>query len=682
VAWAVETEARDSSARRDRPLRYRPYLDGLRAVAVYLVVAFHARLGLLSGGFIGVDVFFVLSGFLVTRILMGDLASIGRIRARTFYSRRVRRILPASVTTLVVTALVYSIVATPAELLDALGGFRAAFFYVANWFFMRQSTDYFAANVNSSPVLHFWSLAIEEQFYLLWPLVLGGLYVVSGRAGRRRWWVVRVVVVVAAAASAIAALHVGSTNLNRAYYGTDTRAYELFAGALLALTPQLLHLGTRSRRFARWIAAVALGGLLVLATSAFDMSPITRGVLVAGLAPMLIIALENARRGLAKRMLSSQPFAYLGRISYGTYLWHWPVVVIVAHDHHPSPIQMFVISATTATVLAAVSFHLIEHPIRASHALDRFKVPIIAIGFATSILIGLAVPTIFDASGGAAARPRRAGTSAEQLVDWRIAKLDRAQIKTDCLDAPISKCTLWHGSKQRVLIIGDSHAIMLLPTFLRIAQEDALTLSIATQPGCPWQQGVSISSFVLTDCARRQTDWYHRLIPALHPDVVILATKGYDDPSFPLSLRLPDGRTMRFGSPEFEQGLIEASAASLRELRAPGRKIVLVEPTPVSWPFDPISCLSKGRAATSCEFRASPGPTPLERFYRDAAARSDVWSIDLDHLVCPRLPTCDAIVNDIIVRRDANSHLTATFARSIAPALEQILVAQGVLAAP
>jgi peptidoglycan/LPS O-acetylase OafA/YrhL len=156
-------------------------------VAVYLVVAFHAGLGLVSGGFIGVDIFFVLSGFLVTQILLGDLVSAGRIQWRHFYSRRVRRILPAAVVALVVTAVVYAVVASPSDMVGVLGGFRAALFYVANWYFIHQTTNYFAANVNSSPVLHFWSLAVEEQFYLLWPVMLGGLYVATRRAGRRRW---------------------------------------------------------------------------------------------------------------------------------------------------------------------------------------------------------------------------------------------------------------------------------------------------------------------------------------------------------------------------------------------------------------------------------------------------------------------------------------------------------------
>ncbi|HEY5173338.1 MAG TPA: acyltransferase, partial [Acidimicrobiia bacterium] len=462
----VVTEDRGSEVLPGRALPYRPYLDGLRAVAVYLVVAFHAGLGLFSGGFIGVDIFFVLSGFLVTRILMRDLASLGRIRWRQFYSRRVRRILPAALVALVVTALVYSIVATPAELLDALGGFRAAFFYVANWFFIRQSTNYFAANVNSSPVLHFWSLAIEEQFYLVWPLLLGGLYVATRRAGRRRWWVVRAVVVVAAAASASAALHLGSTNIDRAYYGTDTRAYELLAGAVLALTPQLLRLGPRSRTLARWISVLTLGGLLVLATSVFDMSPITRGVLVAGLAPVLIIALENARRGFARGVLSSSPFTYLGRISYGTYLWHWPVIVIVAHGHDPSPVEMFAISATTATALAALSFHLIEHPIRAARTLDRFKAPVIAIGFATSILVGaLAMPAILDSgTGPVGALAGSQSRSGLRLLDWRVAKNDIPDLP-DCLGAPVSHCTVAKGNGKRVLLIGDSNARMWIPTF-------------------------------------------------------------------------------------------------------------------------------------------------------------------------------------------------------------------------
>src|SRR3954452_13908111 len=151
---------------------YRPYLDGLRAVAVYLVVFFHAGAARFGGGYVGVDVFFVLSGFLVTRLLLRDLHTMGSVRFGRFYARRFRRLLPAAFATLIITALVFAAIASPVEVLDAAGGFKAAFLYVTNWYFIAQSADYFGANLASNPVLHFWSLAVEEQFYLLWPPLL------------------------------------------------------------------------------------------------------------------------------------------------------------------------------------------------------------------------------------------------------------------------------------------------------------------------------------------------------------------------------------------------------------------------------------------------------------------------------------------------------------------------------
>ena len=161
---------------------YRPHLDGVRTLAVYLVVAFHAGLVRFDGGFIGVDVFFVLSGYLVTSLLLRDVAKVGGVRLRQFYSRRIRRLLPAAVVNLTVTAVVFAAIASPVEAAGAVGAVRAAALYVANWYFIGQSADYFARNITASPVIHYWSLSVEEQFYILWPLLLSGLVL----AGRRR----------------------------------------------------------------------------------------------------------------------------------------------------------------------------------------------------------------------------------------------------------------------------------------------------------------------------------------------------------------------------------------------------------------------------------------------------------------------------------------------------------------
>jgi peptidoglycan/LPS O-acetylase OafA/YrhL len=647
-------------------LRYRPYIDGLRAVAVYLVVAFHAGLDVFRGGFIGVDVFFVLSGFLVTSILIRDLGHGGRIRAGRFYARRARRILPAAVVTLLVTAVVYAAVASPAEVLDAVGGFKAAFLYVANWYFIRQSNDYFAANVDTNPVLQFWSLAIEEQFYLVWPLLLSGLYLVASRWRRRRWWLLRILVVALGSASAIAALVVTRTDLARAYYGTDTRAYQLLAGAALALTPQLLRALTRYSRSVRWLAAVALVGLVVLATSGFDAAPISRGVVAVVLTTALLVALENAGGGAVVGVLSSRPLVYLGRISYGVYLWHWPVLLLATHDRSLSPIVQFAVACVAATALAAVSFVLVEQPLRRWRTLDRLRGPVIAAGFAASVVCGLVViPVILDpgsdtvVEGSGASSP----TGGTQLLDWRVARSDIPDLP-DCIDAPVDDCTVVQGSGKRVVLIGDSNARMWIPAVAEIARRRNWNLSVLAYPTCPWQRGLQITYDTIDECEAHQTDWYRRVLPELDPELVILAHQAFDSPDRRYRFRA-NGTSVLPGTPELERALTSASSESLDTLLREGREVVILEPTPdAPSDADPLSCLSIGGPSTDCAYRANREPTPLERFYREQDSRAGVTTLDLDRLVCPRWPTCDAVVDDIIVKRDPN-HITATYARAL-----------------
>jgi peptidoglycan/LPS O-acetylase OafA/YrhL len=649
----------------EEPVRYRAHLDGLRAVAVYLVVAFHAGLGFFSGGFIGVDVFFVLSGFLVTQVLLRSLTSTGRLQARQFYFRRVRRILPAAMCTLVISAVVYSLVATPAEMLDALGGFRAAFLYVANWYFIRQSTDYFAANVNSSPVLQFWSLAIEEQFYLVWPLLLAAGFALCRRVGRWRWWALRGWVAAAGVASAILALHLSHNDLTRAYYGTDARAYQLLAGAVLAMTPQLLRFGRRP--IGRLVANLSLVAVLILATSTFAMNQIVRGFVVTIITVLLLSALERSDGGLGHRVLSAPPMVSLGKISYGIYLWHWPVVVILEHERAFSPVTLFVTSGAIATALAALSFRLIERPIRLSRALARWRTPVIAAGFGTSILLGVfLMPAILERGDTTvAALPDAGRPPAERLLDWRVARNDRTKLPT-CVGQPLSKCTVVTGSGPRVVLMGDSNAWMLIPTFVEIAQREHWSLTVAAYPTCPWEEGLQGLFPTRPICRAAQTDWYQRLIPRVDPDLVILAHQAFDDPERGLPFVGPDGQVARPGSPQLEPLLRDVTKRSLKALRRNGRKVVIMEPIPdAPADFDPLSCLSTGQAPATCTYRAETQPTPLERFYRTTARKLGATSVDLDHMVCPRWPTCDPVINDVIVKRDRN-HLTATFARTLA----------------
>jgi peptidoglycan/LPS O-acetylase OafA/YrhL len=673
---------------------YRPQLDGMRAVAVYLVVAFHAGISAFSGGFIGVDVFFVLSGYLVTQLLLRDFRTSGRVSFRRFYSRRFRRLLPAAFVALVVTAAVYTAVAAPADVHAALGGFRAAFLYVANWHFISQSNDYFAANVNTNPVVHFWSLAVEEQFYLCWPLLLSGIYLVSGRAGARRWKMVRVVIAAGFVISLVAALHLSTVNLSRAYYGTDTRAYELLAGALLAITPRIMKVAKRRRRAIQALAPLNVAILVLIATSTIHLGAIQRGVAATIATCGLIVALEVSRGGMVKRALSSPSAVYLGRISYGTYLWHWPVIVIATQRFQPNAVSLFALTCLVGTALASLSFELLEQRVRLSRRLDRQRTGVIAVGLATSLVGGLViVPAILhhDTSGAATSTAVLGNTPSANDLRVRVPSgFDASAVLSEsfggrtCYDgAPVSQCIVVQGSHPKILLVGDSHALSLLPAFTGLARARHFTLAIATSPSCPWQQGLvemppDSPTDVPTVCHSHQDDLYNRIVPTFDPDLIVLVHHPLDDPHGASDLLAGD-KTVHPFTAALQNAVQSASRRSLQKLTKPGRKIVIVEPIPIAPPvMNPLTCLSRATYLDDCRYVATNGFTPIEKFLASLANGTSVYTVSFDRLVCPYLPICDPIVRGVVVKRDPQ-HLTAAYSATLATPIARFLTADGVL---
>jgi peptidoglycan/LPS O-acetylase OafA/YrhL len=682
---AIEEAFTSGAGSLEAEAAYRPHLDGLRAVAVYLVVLFHAGSRAFSGGYVGVDVFFVLSGFLVTQLLLRDIASLDSIRFGRFYARRFRRLLPAAFVALAITAVVYTAIASPAEVSATVGSFKAAFLYSTNWYFIHQATGYFAADINTNPVLHFWSLAVEEQFYLLWPLTLGGLYALTRRIdSARRLRIIQIVVAVGALASAIWALSLRNSNPNRAYYGTDTRAYELLAGAFIALVPALIVTAKQHRRAMRFATTAAIAAVLVIASSWIQLDAIERGIVITITTCVLIVALEASDRSVARRLLSTPTAVYLGKISYGTYLWHWLVILVVLRTFHPSTISTIGIAALVATALAALSYELLEHPIRTSRLLDRHRRAVIATGLAVSFVAALVlIPAIVDTANAKAptigSSVTKGFTPIPANLDWKGATASPKDFH-NCLGKPSSRCTIMRGTGPHVLLIGDSHAQMLLPALEAIADREHLTLSVAVSGACPWQRDLYIRQIVNAACKAVKEDTYNRVILELHPDIIIVMNLGYEDPVlgfYPLLLE-QNGRVANTSEPN---GWPETTTVrSLAELRGDDRKVMMIEPIPVApRKLIPAVCLSAARVLEECRYVASTAPDPLVNKYRELDQRyDDVWAADFDHLACPFLPICDPVVNGQIVKGD-RTHLTDKFTRTLAGPIDNYLKQSGII---
>ncbi|MEZ5144307.1 MAG: acyltransferase, partial [Acidimicrobiales bacterium] len=356
-------------------LPYIAALDGVRGIAVLAVVLFHAGATWMPGGFLGVSTFFTLSGFLITSLLLAERSATGGVELGAFWARRVRRLLPAAAATVVLVAVAARFVLDPAIVDRLRGDLTATVLYVANWRFLLAGDSYADLFAAPSPVLHFWSLAIEEQFYLLYPLVLWVVF----RA--LRWSVTALLRVVAALTVASILLpFVVPMSPDRIYYGTDTRAAELLLGALLAIvirTPAVRTHLVESRQVERAVGAagvVALAACVACWVLVGQRDPglyqggfalyatLTCGVLLAAIMPVGLSPVA--------RLLSAPPLRLLGVISYGVYLYHWPVFLVLDGERTGWSFWPLLAARLAVTIgLATLSYAVLEHPIRVGRRL-------------------------------------------------------------------------------------------------------------------------------------------------------------------------------------------------------------------------------------------------------------------------------------------------------------------------
>ncbi len=647
---------------------YRPELDGLRSVAVYLVVLFHCGVTWFRGGFVGVDLFFVLSGFLVSHVIWAQVDRTGSFRLGWFYSRRVRRLLPAAVVVIAVTAAVQLLVASVPQRQGMIRDGQAALVYLSNWQFIADSRDYFAAShVGLSPYLHFWSLSIEEQFYVVLPLVL--LLLLRWRRSPAVAFCVFAAVVLVSAALQI---WWAQRDPVYAYYATETRIYQLGAGVLLALATRhlALHEG-RGPRLGAVLGAVGVALVVVVGSGLVVVTPSTRGLLVTVAAVAAIAGLFAAPTGPAARMLALPLPRYLGQISYGTYLWHWPVILVVREVFEVSPLVLAVLAGAVATGLAALSYEVFERPIRRAPRLDPHPWPVVGVGLGASVAVAAFVlpPVLQAVVRPAIGQPDRTDLSAlaadaDWLEDPVPAGLDLAAALADvpdagtpCTTSDLQVCVRAEGSGPRVLLVGDSQAAMFVTAFQSLAREQDFTFLTAISRGCGWQAGL------VPACAEERRAFYDDVLPALDVDVVVAVSLSRGEPAWQVRLAdpgRPPGETLG-------QLHVRTAEATAGAVRATGAKLVMVKALFGTNGYqrngpDPLDCLARAGRLGDCAV-----VPPLERPFTDgildaiaAASPADAATVDLGPVLCPDAPLCRPVVGRTVVWKDPD-HVTGEF---------------------
>jgi peptidoglycan/LPS O-acetylase OafA/YrhL len=660
-----------SAARTSRG--FRRDIQGIRGFALVLVLACHAELPGFGGGFVGLDVFYVLSGFLITGLILDELRRTGTVSLRDFYARRARRLLPLAVTVLIATLLAALVLFPVSRLHQVSDDALAAALYVANWNFIAQQVDYFAFEDGAiSPVQHFWSLSVEEQFYLLWPVLLLALAVLATRLGARRGVVLGVALGVLGGASLVYGIDYTAADPGRAYFSTLTRGWELALGGLLAV---LLPAGLRLPRAAGW--ALAGGGLAVLlATTALFTSATpypgwqallpalaTVGVIVAGTATSMTAPI---------RLLVARPLQTLGKISYAWYLWHWPALVIAAAAWGPLSVRERVVVTLAAGVPTVASHHLIEERFRRSRTLAARPRRSLALGWGfTTAAVALAFavvvvrPGLDAAPAGAVTGARGAtGPLQENVSTIRptpaTARDDKGRMFDDgCLvkgKARRSPACVYgdpHGATT-VVLFGDSHALQYFPALDRIAKRRGWRLLGLARASCP----IGLVDYQPTCNAWRENTL--RRIERERPRLVVASSAT--DARFRVKV---DGERL---SRTASEPLLEAGyARTFARLAARGARIAVLRDQGRA-PFEVADCVSEHHdELRRCAFRPK---RPWDRAFAVRGARRakrGVRIIDPIGVLCPRRDgrrLCAPVIGDVLVYRDTY-HLSATFAATL-----------------
>jgi peptidoglycan/LPS O-acetylase OafA/YrhL len=679
------------------------------------VLLYHAGLPFMPGGFIGVDVFFVISGFLITGLLVSELERTGRLSIPGFYARRIKRLLPATMVVLLSVVVLSWLFLSPLRRASTAGDVASSALYVSNWHFANQAVNYLAMGEDPSPVLHFWSLAVEEQFYVVWPLLL----ILGAIVARRRRWSLRPaflgLITVICVGSFVYSLHVTHASPGWAYFSSLSRAWELGIGAALAiLAPWLGRVPSRAGQALGW------AGLLAILWAAFSFSDATPFPGSAALVPVLgaaavIGAGVSAGPNGPVRVLGTRPMGHVGRLSYSWYLWHWPLLVIAAAIWGHLGVFAALLVLAVSYVPTVLTNRLVEDPFRKSVVLVQYPrrafalagvtmssvliasyllaasvpaAPAVAAGQAKGAQALTNVPGVFpgvtpttgmasssnpSATAPAIHRTTKAALTRPQAFtpDPNHARSDLPKLYADGCQrneksVDVRGCVYGDpNGKTTIGLLGDSHAAQWFPALNTIALDRHYRLVVMTKSGCTPASVLVFNQTLLKRAYTECSTWRKAAIARLvseKPKLVVVSG------SF--------GNTVVEGGKQLTAiasltATRDGLAATLKALTASGSKVLVLRDTPRPG-FDVPECVSAaGQNLTKCASARSKAFIPASTGVEQAAAQltKGATYVDLDNAVCPSDP-CPPIIGNVLVYRDTD-HMTATYAATLEPVVAE-----------
>lgn len=683
---------------------FRDDIQGMRALAVGLVILAHAGFGTVAGGFIGVDLFFVVSGYLIIGLLLREAQERGRTSVTGFYARRARRILPAASLVLVVTLAVAAWEWSLLRVSEVVKDVVWSAFFAANFRFTSVETDYFASGEPPSPVQHYWSLAVEEQFYLVIPFVVlivtaavrggvaaGNAVTPEQRRRLRRWLALALLAI--SAASLLWSVVLTENDRTTAYFSTPARAWELGAGGLAAMV-----VSDRGRRLLRRWQAELLGwaglALVLWAAVSYDATTAFPGVAAAvpvlGAALMLVVGATEAGAGtLFNRALSVRPLTLIGAWSFSLYLWHWPVLQF-AESHWGRPLTHPRLAAVLLLTLglSVLSYYLVEEPFRRGVTWRPARRALLLYPVSLAVVLGGAWAgnhyvdrQIAEMAGNPSIvvsdydQARLSDDPTTALVQASLLAADEGHPVPGALRpqlgdvresiAPLGECDYREGMRRlcptgdpdadRVIVVtGDSHARAWGPAFTRIGEQHGYRVYHLVYSGCPANTATRADPADGGDwpeCEEFKA-WVLDQVKELRPEAVVVANNAY--------------RSHPFVDVQ-DEGLAE----ELAELRKSADRVTVVGNMPVVSRMPGVCLATRDADLGTCVQEPHGKPRRMQRAFADIAAAQGARFVDVHRWFCDH-GRCPAVIGDYVSMRDKD-HVTVEYAEELAAPLAEAL---------